>query len=148
MSPGQIWPGQISTWQLESVRDGPRNLLLKFGQNLISNSWDIPDMDKCPHDKCCLDKCPRDSLNLAMTVVVNISTLIFFFYSPMSQPFLTERVLESKYLICNNLLFETPSAILWPPGEYFGFCRWLYISHRGEQGLKSMGNAGTAFPGR
>ena len=26
---------------------GLRNLPLKFGQNRISNSWDIPDMEKC-----------------------------------------------------------------------------------------------------
>ena len=33
---------------------------LKFGQNWISNSWNIPDMDKSHLDKCCLDKCPRN----------------------------------------------------------------------------------------
>ena len=32
---------------MSSVKDGPRNLPLKFGQNLVNNSWDIPDMDKC-----------------------------------------------------------------------------------------------------
>ena len=31
------------------------NLPLKFGQNKISNSWDIPDIDKCHQDKCCLN---------------------------------------------------------------------------------------------
>ena len=36
----------------------------KFGQNWVSNSWDIPDMDKCCQDKCCLDKCHCDSWNL------------------------------------------------------------------------------------
>ena len=35
---------------------------LKFGQNGISKSWDIPDMDKCRQDKCCLDKCHSDSV--------------------------------------------------------------------------------------
>ena len=30
----------------------------------------------------------------------------------------------------NNLPFETPSTILCPPGKYFGFCRWLYVSLR------------------
>ena len=30
-----------------SVKDGPRNLPLKFGQNQVSNRWDIPDKDKC-----------------------------------------------------------------------------------------------------
>ena len=28
-----------------------------FGKNGVSNSWYIPDMDKCCQDKCCLDKC-------------------------------------------------------------------------------------------
>ena len=64
MLSGQMLPGQMSSWQLESVQNGPRNLLLKFGQNRVSNSWDIPDMDKCRHDKCCLDKCHCDSWNL------------------------------------------------------------------------------------
>ena len=45
MSPGQMLPGQISLWQLESVQDGPRNLTLKFGQNRVSNSWDIADIE-------------------------------------------------------------------------------------------------------
>ena len=39
-------------------------LPLKFGQNLVTNSCDIPDMDKCHQDKCCLNKCHRDSWNL------------------------------------------------------------------------------------
>ena len=39
------WP--ISSWWLASVKDGPRNLPLKLGQNLFSKSWDIPNMDKC-----------------------------------------------------------------------------------------------------
>ena len=50
-------------WQLAFVKDGPRNLLLKFGQNQVSNSWDIPDMDKCRQDKSYLDKCRHDSWN-------------------------------------------------------------------------------------
>ena len=33
--------GQMSPWQLGSVKDGPKNLPLKFGQNRASNSWDI-----------------------------------------------------------------------------------------------------------
>ena len=33
--------GQMSTWQLEPVLDVPRYLLLKFGQNRVSKSWDI-----------------------------------------------------------------------------------------------------------
>ena len=46
MLAGQMF-GQISPWQLASVRDGPRNLPVKFGQNRVSNSGDITDMDKC-----------------------------------------------------------------------------------------------------
>ena len=38
--------GQMSPQQLASVNVGPRNLPLKFGQNWVSNSFDIPDMDK------------------------------------------------------------------------------------------------------
>ena len=57
MLQGQMLPGQMSSWQLESVKDGPKNLPLKFGQNRASNSWDIADMDKCPQDKCCGDSC-------------------------------------------------------------------------------------------
>ena len=36
---------------LESVLDVPRKLPLKFHQNRVSNSQDIPDMDKCHQDK-------------------------------------------------------------------------------------------------
>ena len=36
------------------------NLPLKFGQNWVCNSWDIPDMEKCHLDKCCLNKCCLD----------------------------------------------------------------------------------------
>ena len=41
----------MSQWQLTSVEDGSGNLHLKFGQNRVSNSWDIPDMDKSCMDK-------------------------------------------------------------------------------------------------
>ena len=68
MSPGQIMPGQMSLWQLESVLDVPRNLPVKFHQNWVSNSWNIPDMDKCHLDKCCLDKCHRYSWKLFLDV--------------------------------------------------------------------------------
>ena len=44
---GPVWPGLA--------------LPLKFGQNWVSNSWDIPNIDKCRLDKCCRDKCHRDS---------------------------------------------------------------------------------------
>ena len=50
-------PGQMLPWSLESVLDVPRKLPLSFHQNLVSNSWDILDMDKCHQDNCCLDKC-------------------------------------------------------------------------------------------
>ena len=45
MLPGQVLPGQMSTWMLEYVNEGPRNLNLKFGQNRVSNSWDIVDIE-------------------------------------------------------------------------------------------------------
>ena len=45
MSPWQMLPGQMSLWQLESVQDSHRNLRLKFGQNRVSNSWDITDIE-------------------------------------------------------------------------------------------------------
>ena len=45
MLPRQILPGQMSSWQLESVLNVHRNLLLKFHQNWVSNSWDIADFE-------------------------------------------------------------------------------------------------------
>ena len=36
----------------------------KIVENLFGNNWDIPDMDKCHHEKCCLYKCHHDSWNL------------------------------------------------------------------------------------
>ena len=45
MSPGQMLPGQMLLWQFKSVQDSPRNLSLKFGQNRVSNSWDITDIE-------------------------------------------------------------------------------------------------------
>ena len=45
MSPWQMLPGQMSLRQLESVQDSPRNLSLKFGQNCVSNSWNIADIE-------------------------------------------------------------------------------------------------------
>ena len=53
-------PGQISPWKLAHAKDCPTNLLSKFGPNRFSNSWDIPDMDKCRQDKSCMDKCHCD----------------------------------------------------------------------------------------
>ena len=46
------------------VKEGPKNLALKFGQKQVTNSWYIPDMDKRRQDKCRLNKCPHDSWNL------------------------------------------------------------------------------------
>ena len=43
MSTGQMLPGQMPL--LRCVKDGPRNLCLKFGQNRVSNSWDIADIE-------------------------------------------------------------------------------------------------------
>ena len=57
MSSGQRFLVQISLCYMTSVKEGSRNLNLKFGQNWFSNSWDIADMDICRHDKYCLDKC-------------------------------------------------------------------------------------------
>ena len=64
--------GQMSPWQLASVKDGSRNLHLKFAQNRVSNSQDIPDMDKCCQDKCCLHKCHLENCNLFKIVLVSL----------------------------------------------------------------------------
>ena len=42
---GQMLHGQMSPWQLESVLNVHKNLLLKFHQNRVSNSWDIADIE-------------------------------------------------------------------------------------------------------
>ena len=34
MSPRHLMPEQMSPWQFASVKEGPRNLPLEFGQNL------------------------------------------------------------------------------------------------------------------
>ena len=47
----------MSLWQLEYVQYDPRTLPLKFGQDGVSNSYDIQDMDKCRKKKYCLDEC-------------------------------------------------------------------------------------------
>ena len=65
---GHMLPGQMSHWHLLCVKDGPRNLPLKFGQNRVSNSWDITDMDKCCKDICCMDKCHLDGWYLLKMV--------------------------------------------------------------------------------
>ena len=61
MLQGQMLLEQMSPRQLTSVKVGLRKLTLKFGQNQVSNSWYIADMDKCCKVKFCLDKCHRDS---------------------------------------------------------------------------------------
>ena len=60
-------PGKMSLDSLHLL-DGPRNLHLKFGQNRISNSWDISEMNKCHQDKFCLGKCHCYSRNLLKMV--------------------------------------------------------------------------------
>ena len=61
MLPAQMLPGQMSPQMFASVKESPRSLPLKFGQNRVIISKDIPDMDKCRHDKFRLNKCPRNS---------------------------------------------------------------------------------------
>ena len=63
-----LW--QMSPWTSASVRNGPRNLSLKFGKNRVSNSWDIPDMDKCRQDKCCPDSWDIAEIEFVWVVVV------------------------------------------------------------------------------
>ena len=43
---------QMSPLQLESVKDGPMNLPLKFAQNWFSNSSDIRLTQKIVTDNC------------------------------------------------------------------------------------------------
>ena len=59
---GLMLYGQMSPYQLASFKNGPRTLPLKFGQNHVSNSWYLPDIDKCCQDKFWLDKCHSDSI--------------------------------------------------------------------------------------
>ena len=61
MLQGQMLHGQMSPRQLTPVKVGPRKLTLKLGQNQVSNSCYITDMDKCLQDKCGVDKCSFDS---------------------------------------------------------------------------------------
>ena len=74
---------------------GPRSLLLKFGQNRISNYWDIPNMDKCHQDKCCLDKCRYGSWNrfnmvlgnchLNLVEIVSVTAEIFLIWTNVAR---------------------------------------------------------------
>ena len=68
MLPGQMFSVQMSSWQLTSVKDGSRKLIMKFGQNQVSNSWDIADMGKCRQDKCYMDNCLSDNCLSLLTV--------------------------------------------------------------------------------
>ena len=42
---GQMLPGQMSLWQLSIVKVEPGKLFLKFGQNCMSNSWDVANIE-------------------------------------------------------------------------------------------------------
>ena len=49
----QMMSDKIPPWQLASVLKGPKWIPVKLGQNQVSYSWDIADMDnKCHQDKC------------------------------------------------------------------------------------------------
>ena len=78
----------------------PRNLHLKFGQNQISNSWYISDMDKCwldkyHHNGCAIFSSKNDHeietvVLLTITLMNSIKwvttfSLIFHFHSKISQ---------------------------------------------------------------
>ena len=45
MFPGPILLGHMSSGQIEPVKDGFRNLPLKFGPNRVSDSRDIADIE-------------------------------------------------------------------------------------------------------
>ena len=62
MLQGQMLLGQMSPRQSISVKRGHRKLTLKFGQNRVSNSWYIADMDKCHQDSRHLLKLISESL--------------------------------------------------------------------------------------
>ena len=62
------FPEQMAPWQLASVKEGPRNQPLKFGQNWVSSSWDILNMDKCCQDIFCLDTCHQEGWHLLKIV--------------------------------------------------------------------------------
>ena len=64
----KCWPDKYhhNGWHL--LKKGSRNLPLKLDHHRVSNSWDIPDMDKCRQDKCFLGKCQLYSQNLSKMV--------------------------------------------------------------------------------
>ena len=45
MSPGHMLPDQMSPWRFITILDVPRNLPLEFGYNLVSDTWDIKDIE-------------------------------------------------------------------------------------------------------
>ena len=45
MSPRQILPGQLLLWQLFIIKEEPGKLRLKYGQNRMSNTWDIDNIE-------------------------------------------------------------------------------------------------------
>ena len=55
---------------IKYVLNVPRNLPLKFHQNQVSNSSDIPENDKRRQDKCCLDK--MSQLEMVLDVPRNL----------------------------------------------------------------------------
>ena len=56
VSPGQMLPGQI--WPMASGKKGLRTPPFKFGQNGVSNSWDIDDMDNVLRKLLCWQMSP------------------------------------------------------------------------------------------
>ena len=60
--------GKIIWLETYEVKKSFWNLPLKFGQNWVGNSWDIPDMDKCHQDKCWQDKYHHNGWNLLKLV--------------------------------------------------------------------------------
>ena len=128
MLPGQMLPGQMSPWQLASVKDGPMNLSFKFGQNQVSNSWDIPYMDKC-----CLNKYHRDNgVGLCSMLVMAILQLV------------------SKYPSNLRLVFIWNNVCISPPSLIYGVnCQRLskHISHyiRWDHYILANSEANDAF---
>ena len=49
----QKYGGGTKLWS-NKIRAAKKLVPKKFVENFTSNSWDIPDMDKCHHEKYCL----------------------------------------------------------------------------------------------
>ena len=64
-------------------------LPLKFSQDRVSNSWNIPDLCKCHKNKCCLDKCHHDRCSQETTCKVSSKSgqyqLRYSWYGQMSR---------------------------------------------------------------